>query len=124
MRKRKLSDRAAEFIVALTDDQLAALKVDTLANDLGVNPSYLSRKFKSDKEMSLNGFITGEKMHRSAILLSKDKKVPVVSLAKNTGFARSDYFVILFKNYFGIHPKKYGQLKRHRYPVGGTHYME
>ena len=123
MKKRKLSDRAAEFIVALTDDQLAALKVDTLANDLGVNPSYLSRKFKSDKEMSLNEFITGEKMHRSAILLSKNKKVPLVSLAKKTGFARSDYFVVLFKNYFGIHPKKYGQLKNKMFPVIDSDYM-
>jgi len=119
MRKKKLSDRAAEFIVSLKDDELADLKVDVLASSLGVNPSYLSRKFKSDKEMSLNEFITGEKMHRSAILLSKNKKVPVVSLAKRTGFARADYFVILFKNYFGIHPKKYGQLKRSRFKTEG-----
>ena len=122
MKKRKLSDRAAEFIVSLNDEELAALKVDALAVSLGVNPSYLSRKFKSDKEMSLNEFITGEKMHRSAILLSKNKKVQVVSLAKRTGFARADYFVILFKNYFGIHPKKYGQLKRNRFTVGGATY--
>ena len=115
MKKKKLSDRAAEFIVSLKDDELADLKVDILASSLGVNPSYLSRKFKSDKEMSLNEFITGEKMHRSAIMLSKNKKVPIVSLAKRTGFARADYFVILFKNYFGIHPKKYGQLKRNKF---------
>jgi AraC-like DNA-binding protein len=120
MKKRKLSDRAAEFIVSLKDNELASLKVDALALNLGVNPSYLSRKFKSDKEMSLNEFITGEKMHRSAILLSRNKKIPVVSLAKKTGFARADYFVILFKNYFGIHPKKYGQLKRNRYLAGST----
>jgi AraC-like DNA-binding protein len=123
MKKRKLSDRAAEFIVSLKDVELAALKVDVLASHLGVNPSYLSRKFKSDKEMSLNEFITGEKMHRSAILLSKAKKVPIVSLAKKTGFARADYFVILFKNYFGIHPKKYGQLKRQKFPAGDYDYV-
>jgi two-component system response regulator YesN len=122
MKKRKLSDRAAEFIVALKDNELADLKVDALATHLGVNPSYLSRKFKSDKEMSLNEFITGEKMHRSAILLSKNKKVPIVSLAKQTGFARADYFVILFKNYFGIHPKKYGQLKRNKFLTEGYNY--
>jgi two-component system response regulator YesN len=111
MKKRKLTDRVAEFIVTRKDDELAALKVDTIAADLGVNPSYLSRKFKSDKDMTLNEFITGEKMHRSAILLSKNKHVSIVSLAKLTGFARADYFVILFKNYFGIHPKKFGELK-------------
>jgi len=110
MKKRKLSDRVAEFIVSRNDDELAALKVDTIASSLGVNPSYLSRKFRSDKEMTLNEFITGEKMHRSAQLLGKNKKTSIVSLAKMTGFARSDYFVILFKSFFGIHPKRYSEI--------------
>ncbi|UCH95561.1 MAG: helix-turn-helix domain-containing protein [Candidatus Aminicenantes bacterium] len=123
MKKRKLSDRAAEFVVSLNDEELAALKVDFLASNLGVNPSYLSRKFKSDKEMSLNEFITGEKMRRSAILLTKAKKVPIVTLAKITGFARADYFVILFRDYFGIHPKKYGQLRKHKFLAGDYDYI-
>lgn len=123
MRKKNLSDRAAEYIVSLSDEELAALKVDILASSLGVNPSYLSRKFKSDKEMSLNEFITGEKMHRSALLLSKNRRVPIFLLAKRTGFARADYFVILFKNYYGIHPKKYGQLNRSRYMIDDYDYI-
>lgn len=111
MKKRKLSDRVADFVVSQTDDELAAIKVDTIASSLGVNPSYLSRKFKSDKEMTLNEFITGEKMHRSALSLVRNKRVSIVSLAKRTGFARADYFVILFKNFFGIHPKRYNEIR-------------
>lgn len=111
MKKKKLSDRVAEFIVTRKEEELAALKVDTIAVDLGVNPSYLSRKFKSDKDMTLNEFITGEKMHRSALLLIRNRNVSIVGLAKLTGFARADYFVILFKDYFGIHPKKFGEMR-------------
>ena len=117
MKKRKLSDRAAEFIVSRNDEELAAIKVDVIASNLGVNPSYLSRKFKSDKTMTLNEFITGEKMHRSAIALSKQKAVSIATLAERTGFSRSDYFVILFRKHFGVHPKKFsGLVKRKSRP--------
>jgi AraC-like DNA-binding protein len=116
MKKENLSDRAAEYIVSRKDEELATLKVKTIANSLGVNSSYLSRKFRSDKDMTLNDFITGIKMQRCARLLTKRKKASIVNLAERTGFARSDYFVILFKNHFGIHPRKYGELKRIKYP--------
>lgn len=117
MKKEKLSDRAAEFIVTLTDEQLAALKVEVVASNLGVNPSYLSRKFKSDTEMTLNEFITSEKMHRAASLLLRKRDVSLFNLAKITGYARADYFVILFRNHFGIHPSKFGQLRRTRFQM-------
>lgn len=115
MKKRKISDRAAEFIVLLKDEELAALKVDTIASFLGVNSSYLSRKFHGDKKMTLNQFITGEKMHRSAILLGQNKRVSIASLTKKTGFSRADYFVVLFKKKFGIHPKRFGNLVKQKF---------
>jgi len=118
MKKRKLSDRAAEFIVLLKDDELAALRVNTIASYLGVNSSYLSRKFNNDKKMTLNEFITGEKMHRSAILLSKKKKTSIASLTEKTGFSRADYFVVLFRKKFGIHPKRFGDLVNHKFQSG------
>lgn len=120
MKKRRISDRAAEFVVSLTDKELAAIKVDTIASNLGVNSSYLSRKFRSDKKMTLNEFITGEKMHRSANWLSQKKKISIVSLAEKTGYSRADYFVILFKKQFGIHPKRFGQLAREKLQSGDS----
>ncbi len=114
MRKAKLSDRAAEYIVSRKDRDLAVIGVVTIASALGVNPSYLSRKFNIDKDMTMNDFITGEKMRRSAIYLLKGKSVSPITLSKKTGFSRSDYFVTLFKYQFGIHPKQYGQMKNRR----------
>lgn len=113
MKKDRLSNRAAELIVACKEEELAEIKVEIIASKLGVNPSYLSRKFNDDKDMTLNEFITGVKMRRSAMLLSKNKPITPVALAKRTGFARADYFVTLFKSQFGIHPKAYGELNKH-----------
>jgi two-component system response regulator YesN len=115
MKKENLSDRAAEYVVSRKDEELATIKVKTIAIALGVNSSYLSRKFRNDKDMTLNDFITGIKMQRSARLLSKRKKTSIVDLAEKTGFSRSDYFVILFKDHFGIHPRKFGELKKSRF---------
>ncbi len=115
MRKKKISDRVTEYILTRDTDQLAALKVSNIATTFEVNPSYLSRIFKGDKDITLNEFITGEKMYRSVCLLKKDKDMSMDQLAKKVGFSRADYFITLFKNYFGVHPREFKQLKRRRF---------
>ncbi|MCP5102459.1 MAG: helix-turn-helix domain-containing protein [bacterium] len=114
MRKQKISDRVTEFILTREMDQLAMLKVSSIASTFNVNPSYLSRIFKGDKDITLNEFITGEKMFRSALLLKKDRHVTMDELARIVGFSRADYFITLFKNYFGVHPKKFKKNRKKR----------
>lgn len=111
MKKGKLTDRVIDLINSCKDEELAELSVDSIAEQLGVNPSYLSRKFNDDRDITLNAFITDVKMQRCVNLLKKNKKVTPVTLAQWTGFARSDYFVTLFRNKFGIHPRTYARLK-------------
>ena len=112
MKKEKLSNRAATLIASCKDNELQKISVESVAAKLGVNPSYLSRKFNHDKRMTLNVFITGVKMRRSAQLLVKKRPITPVKLAKKTGFARADYFVVLFKEFFGIHPRDFRESGR------------
>lgn len=114
MRREKISDRVTEYVLTRKTDELAMLKVSQIASTFGVNPSYLSRTFKGDKDITLNEFITGEKMFRSALLLRKDKDLTMDDLASIVGFSRADYFITLFKNYFGVHPKKFKKPRRGR----------
>lgn len=114
MGKQKISDRVAEFVLTRRNDELALLKVSIIADTFGVNPSYLSRTFKADKDITLNEFITGQKMFRSALMLKKNRSLTMEDLATITGFSRSDYFVTLFKNYFGVHPQKFKKNRRNR----------
>jgi len=111
MKKGRISNRTADLIESCKEDELETLKVDSVAEKLGVNASYLSRKFKADKKMSLNDFITGVKMFRCARLLRNSTEVSTYSLARKMGFARADYFVTLFKYSYGIHPKNFAKLK-------------
>ncbi|MCU0287035.1 MAG: helix-turn-helix domain-containing protein [Acidobacteria bacterium] len=107
MGKQKISDRVTEFVLTRKIDELALLKVSIIADTFGVNPSYLSRTFKGDKDITLNELITGEKMFRSALLLKKNKSLTMDDMAKIVGFSRADYFITLFKDYFGVHPRRF-----------------
>jgi len=114
MKKEKLSDRICHYVFTRNDEDLSVIKVEGIATTFDVNPSYLSRRFKDDKSMTLNDLITYEKMRRSANMLAKDKNLSIVSLCERTGFSRSDYFVILFKHFFGVHPKKFREMRKSR----------
>jgi two-component system response regulator YesN len=107
MHKQKISDRVTEFILTRETDDLAMLTVSNIAAIFGVNPSYLSRIFKGDKDITLNEFITGEKMFRSIGLLKSERQISLDDLARLVGFSRADYFITLFRNYYGIHPKRF-----------------
>lgn len=121
MRKKKISDRVTEFILTRDIDQLSMLKVSNIASTFEVNPSYLSRIFKGEKDITLNEFITGEKMYRSVILLKKEKNISMDQLAKKVGFSRADYFITLFKNYFGVHPREFRQPSKGRFHPVSVH---
>ena len=115
MRRTKISDRVVDFVLTRNTSDLAMLKVANIAANFGVNPSYLSRIFKGDKDITLNEFITDEKMFRSVMLLKKNRDMTIDDLSKKVGFSRADYFITLFKNYFGVHPKKFKKAKRTRF---------
>ena len=114
MKKQKISDRVTDFVLTREADELAMLKVTNIAAMFGVNPSYLSRVFRDDKNITLNEFINGQKMFFSTQLLKKYKRITMTKLANIIGFSRSDYFITLFKNYYGIHPKKFYKVRKTR----------
>ncbi len=114
MRRTKIADRVVDFVLTRKTSDLAMIKVANIAANFDVNPSYLSRIFKGDKDITLNEFITGEKMFRSVLLLKKNKALTMEDMAEKVGYSRADYFITLFKNYFGVHPKKFKKARKNR----------
>lgn len=109
--KKKISDRVTEFVLTREVDELADLKVANIAGTFDVNPSYLSRIFKGEKDITLNDFITGEKMYRSVMMLRKERVLSMEQLARKVGFSRADYFITLFRNFYGVHPREFKRIK-------------
>jgi AraC-like DNA-binding protein len=107
MKKRKISDLAAEFIIKQSTEELRQLSEAKIGQFLGVSKNYLSRKFKKDQKISCSGFILREKLHRAFFILNKNREKPIDKLAKELGFPTIDDFNIEFEKYHAITPERY-----------------
>ncbi len=113
MRKNSLSDRVVEYVLNCTNDDFQDLTVTNIASQFHVNRCYLSRKFKSDKDFSLCEFIMREKLSRSVGVLRQNSSITIRELSTKMGFSNPNYFIQIFKNYYGTPPGKYREYIRH-----------
>lgn len=110
MKGSDLSNRVVEYVLTRKLDELAVLTVESSANHLNINRSHLSRTFKNEKGFTIEEFIFKIKIGWAATLLRENDKLTVKEIAKKMGFCRCDYFIRIFKLYFGTTPAKYREL--------------
>ena len=113
MKERSLSDRVVEYVLSRNIEELAALTVEQVAGSLSINRSHLSRTFKAEKKFTLEEFIFKIKIIRSASLLKDQADLTIKEISQKMGFCRCDYFIRIFKRYFGTTPAKYRELVNH-----------
>lgn len=101
----RLSQRIMLFVRSCAVSDLRQLSVETLADRLGYNRSYLSRKFKQEQLLDLRQLLLDEKLKRAyEILQDRGHRVSVQALAGQLGFSDRSYFTKLFKEKFGVSP--------------------
>lgn len=110
---KSLSDRVVEFVLSRDIDQLAVLTVESIALNLDINRSHLSRTFKSEKDFTLEEFVFKTKIISAASMLKEQPDITIKEIARRMGFCRCDYFIRIFKRYFGTTPAKYRELIKH-----------
>ena len=121
MRKEKLqveeeslSERLIKYVTTREDEDFAGLSVTSLARRFNIDRFKLSRTFKAEKKMTLDYYLLQEKMFRCAFILMSDRGITVKELARIMGFCTCDYFIQVFKKYFGIVPGQYKEFKTQR----------
>ncbi len=82
------------------------LSVNELAAHFYLNPIYLNRIFKKEKNISISQFIIQEKMSLAASLL-KNPASSAVAVANQVGYPNYSYFSTIFKKYYGCTPSQY-----------------
>jgi two-component system response regulator YesN len=107
-----LSDRVIEFVLKCTDEELGALSVTKLARKFAVSESFLSRKFRHSKPCTIGKYIFRERMFRAASLLRENKHATLKSLSETIGFYDYEYFVRVFKKFYGVLPSQYRNCKK------------
>jgi AraC-like DNA-binding protein len=82
------------------------LSVARLARALGCSADYLSRRFHEEREITLTGWITRERMELARDLLA-DPQRNVAEIGWACGFNAPSYFIRVFRQQTGITPRAY-----------------
>ena len=87
------------------------LSVDDFAEAMGYRRSIFFKKVKSLTGQTPADYIRTQRMNRAAEML-RDETVSVAEVAYQVGISEPHYFTRIFKQQFGISPKKYQQGNR------------
>ncbi|MCG7378761.1 response regulator [Paenibacillus sp. ACRSA] len=87
------------------------ISLQGVANQINVNPSYLSRLFKQEKGENFITYLTRVRMeHAKNYLLSKELRV--YEIAEKVGYHNYTYFSKIFKRSVGHTPEEYRDLQK------------
>jgi len=111
MASKNIAELVIHHVITVTDEELSRLTVTILARAFGVDRYKLSRQFKRHTKMTLEAYLFKEKMVRAAFLLKFHQQIKVKDVSDKIGFCNCDYFIKRFKQYYGIAPGKYSELK-------------
>lgn len=96
--------RAKEYVHNNYTDE--GLSLDRICKVLGVSNSYFSTIFKKKTWKSFIGYLTDYRMDQASRLLIETNNKSYI-IAKQVGYADSNYFSYVFKRRFGVSPSRY-----------------
>ena len=98
-----LIDAACQFI---EDNLDAQLSLDMVSENFSINPSYLSKAFKDEKEENFTNYINRLRLEKAReLILSSNMKVD--DIAMKVGFNNTNYFIKKFREMYGTTPGLY-----------------
>jgi len=86
---------------------LNELSLNLVAEELGVNSSYLSNIFKKECGISLSRYIINIRLEAARKLMDENPKITIVELSEKIGYTDAYYFSKSFKSSYGISPSRY-----------------
>lgn len=102
----KFSYIIGKAITIISFDLTADLSLKNIANQLNVNPTYLSSLFSKECECTLTEYVNKKRIEHALYLLQKTDK-PINSIAFECGIQDTNYFIKLFKKHTGLTPTQY-----------------
>lgn len=111
--KRKVcqSDKIVKYILTRKNEELETLSVEKIARHLGTNRTRLWRIFKKEKKVTLGEYIFRIRINEAAFMLQNEHDLTIKEIAERTGYYCYDYFIRVFKQYFGTSPGLFRDLK-------------
>ncbi|MEW4427816.1 MULTISPECIES: helix-turn-helix domain-containing protein [Paenibacillus] len=101
----------ADLAIQIIDKYYAEdISLQSVAGQINVNPSYLSRLFKQEKGENFISYLTRVRIeHAKTYLFSRELKV--YEIADAVGYHNYTYFSKIFKKVVGVTPEEYRELE-------------
>ncbi|MFC4597255.1 response regulator transcription factor [Cohnella hongkongensis] len=84
------------------------VSLQTIADELGTHPVHVSRVYKLEMGENLSEYIARLKMEKAAHLLTSSTG-KIYEIALQLGYMNPNYFIKVFKKYYGLTPQEYRQ---------------
>lgn len=85
--------------------------LETMAGEIGLNPSYLSRKFKEYEHMGIAEYTRRMRIQAACNML-KYSDAGISAISQYLCFHSQSYFGAIFKEYTGLSPRKYREKEK------------
>lgn len=99
----KLVRQARDYILSHIGETVTT---EQLAKELGMNRTYLCKRFEEDTGLTVGRYVTTVKMEEAKRLMDITPK-SIAEIAAFLGFSSQSYFQRVFKRHFGITPGEY-----------------
>lgn len=87
------------------------LTLQNIADNIHVNASHLSRKFKQETDMTITDYINHKRVEEAKLYLQRGN-IPITDIAFMVGFNDLNYFSRVFKKITSLTPSEYIRKKR------------
>lgn len=102
----RLNEIISKAINYIHDQIFQKISLEMIAEELFVNPSYLSTLFKQETNYSITEYINLKKIEESKYFLNHTE-LKILEVSNLFGFCNQSYYTALFKRYNGVTPAKY-----------------
>ncbi|OXS53032.1 hypothetical protein B1A99_31205 [Cohnella sp. CIP 111063] len=112
LHRQTKSGKIAQTAKELIDEQYRdpELKVETLAQQVYINPSYLRGVFKKTHGITVTDYITQKRMEEAKALLLEGR-IKLADIAEQVGYNDPAYFSRAFKKYYGASPRDFEKMR-------------
>ena len=96
----------ASAISKIQSDFRENLTLNSVADELGITPQYLSRLFCKNAGLGFSAFLTRTRLEKAGLYL-KETGFSVTEIAYEVGYRDLSHFMRSFKRYYGLTPLTY-----------------
>jgi len=105
--KKLSNERTIQMIKEYIESHLGdCLSLEELGEHVHLHPVYLSKLYKQETNENLSSYISARRLEKASRLLI-ESNLHVVDISQMVGYKKTQYFIKLFKDEYGITPQQY-----------------